>query len=300
MIGDSVRTSAAVARRFATLVARIQPQATMLERAERRQAMIRTRLQGALRVPRFIRVGSLWKGTAIASYSDLDLFVVVSRDEARWGNAYVASSTLLRRIRRELIDRFPLTDIRRDGQAVAVGFAEGRPGVDVVPAIYEGPLDGGNPAYLIPNGTGGWLRTAPDLQKRHFDDEDTRCGGKLRRVVQVIKWWARARGRPIPLLSYHLEMLLAGAGVSRGARGYAEIVRDSFGWLATRGGAALNDPLGVSGRIVAAGTEARRQEVAQAATHAWNHARAALTAEGEGWLEEAVRQWRIVLPSFPS
>jgi hypothetical protein len=299
MIGIASRASAAVARRFATLLGRIQPLATTLQRADQRQTAIRTRLQRAFRVPRFVRVGSLWKGTGISSYSDLDLFVVLSRDEVRWGSAYITSSTLLQKIRSELVGRFPATAIRKDGQAVSVSFAGGRPGADVVPAVFEGAVNGGFPAYLIPDGTGSWVRTAPDYQKRYFDDEDVRCGGKLRRVIQTIKWWARARVRPIPLLSYHLEMLLASGGVCRGARGYAGIVADAFGLLATRGGAGLNDPLGVSGRIPAAGTQAQQEELARAAAYAWNHARAAVRAEGEGWLNEAVRQWRIVLATFP-
>ncbi len=300
MTSTTHRTSQAVAHRFATLLGRIQPTSSAIQKADQRAGIIRRRLAKAFNVRRFIPVGSLWKGTAIYRHSDLDLLAVVSRDDARWGGGYVASSTLLGHVRDELRDRFPATsDIRRDGQAVSVVFGGGGPGVDVVPGLFDRPVDGGYPSYLVPDGDGGWLRTSPDRQKRYFDDEDASCGGKLRRVVQLTKWWAQARARAIPLLSYHLETLLAWSGVARGARAYSVVARDAFGILALREDTAINDPLGISGRIPAAKTDAQRGDLARAVAYAWGHARAAVAAEEDGDLVEAVRQWRIVFESFP-
>jgi hypothetical protein len=262
--------------------------------------MIRARLSKAFDVRRFIKIGSSWKGTAIAGHSDVDLLVVVSRDDARWGDACVASSTLLNRARTQLRDRFPATPyIRRDGQAVSVVFTGGGPGVDVVLGLYDQPVQGGFPGYLIPDGNGGWLRSSPDKQKRYFDDEDRRWGGKLRRAVQLVKWWSEARTTPLPLRAYHLEMLLASSAIGRGPCSYSEIMYEAFYLLTSRGGAALVDPLGISGRIPLTRTELQRDVLAQSANYAWQHVQAAVEAEKNGDLSEAVRQWRVVFVSFP-
>src|SRR2546427_806876 len=152
-MGTSYRTSQSVAHRFATLIGRIQPTSSARLKAEQRAAMIRARLSKAFQVRRFVTIGSLWKGTAIGSYSDLDLLAVVSRDDARWGDSFVTSTTLLNRARDELRDRFPATPyIRRDGQAVSVVFTGGGPGVDVVLGFFDQPVQGGYPSYLIPDG----------------------------------------------------------------------------------------------------------------------------------------------------
>ncbi len=294
------RTSQAIASRFSVLIGRIQPTESAVDRAGRRAALIERRLEKAFSVRRFLRVGSFWKRTAIRDYSDLDLFVVVSRDDVRWGGGYVASTTLLGRVRDELQGRFPATSgIRRDGQAVSVAFNGGGPGVDVVPAFFDAPIAGGYPAYLIPDGSGGWLRTSPDVQKRYFDDEDTRCGGKLRRTVQLVKWWAQARAHSIPLLSHHLEVVMASVGPARVVDSYSTIVDAAFDVLLRRRGAAFNDPLGLSGRILAVRTEPQREELVRATEHAAYHARAAVAAEDRGHLSEGIRQWRLVFEGFP-
>jgi hypothetical protein len=298
--GIASRASQALAHRFAVLIGRVQPLQTAIDRAGQRATLIERRLETAFNVRRFLRVGSLWKRTAIRDYSDLDLFVVVSRDDVRWGDGYVTSTTLLGRVRDELRNRFPATSgIRRDGQAVSVVFSGGGPGVDVVPAFFDAPAEGGHPVYLIPDGAGGWLRTCPDAQKRYLDDEDTRCGGKLRRVVQLLKWWAQARAHRIPLLSHHLEMVMASLGPARVVASYSTIVDAAFEVLLRRGGAAFNDPLGLSGRIPAVRTEAQHEEMVRATEYAAYHARAAVAAEDRGHVPEAIRQWRIVFEGFP-
>jgi hypothetical protein len=182
---------------------------------------------------------------------------------------------------------------------VSVSFSGGGPGVDVVPAFFDAPVAGGYPGYLIPDGSGGWLRTSPDAQRRYFDDEDTRCGGKLRRTVQLMKWWAQARAHLIPLLSHHLEMVIASVGPARVVDSYSTIVDAAFEVLLRRGGAAFNDPLGLSGPIPAVRTEAQREELVRATEYAAYHARAAVVAEDRGYLSEATRQWRIVFEGFP-
>ena len=71
--------------------------------------------------------------------------------------------------------------------------------------------------------------------------------------------------------------------------------------LRDRGGAALNDPLGISGRIPAANTDAQRQQLAEAARYAADKSARALDAEVAGRTDDAFAYWKLVFnDQFPS
>ena len=127
-----------IGERFTRLLSRIEPREAELARADRRVAEIRKRLERKFEVRRFAQVGSHWKGTALWQHSDVDVLVVLSRDEARkWAGNSMSSQTLLRRIRGQLQGRYPLTSVHRDGQAIVLPFEQGQHAIDVVPAILE-------------------------------------------------------------------------------------------------------------------------------------------------------------------
>ncbi|HVW25693.1 MAG TPA: hypothetical protein VHC69_10000 [Polyangiaceae bacterium] len=88
--------------------------------------------------------------------------------------------------------------------------------------------------------------------------------------------------------------------VCEGARSYAEIFRDLLVILSNRKCAPLNDPVGISGRIAAAATDAKRVQAARTVDEAARHADAALQAESAGNYREALRQWNIAFNNgFP-
>ena len=283
-----------VAQRFTRLIARIQPLPNEVRQARAHFLQVRARLSTSFIVSKIVPIGSHAKHTAVRSVSDVDVLAVLRRREARWGGSYVTSETFLRRVRDDLVARYPATLIRRDGQAVVIGFGQGKHRVDVVPAIYHRPSSNGYPIYSIPDGLGGWLETAPDIHAAYFQQSDRRSGGKLGRVVQMLKLWAQWRATPLPLLSFHLEMLLASSRVAEQVMPYSRAVALSFALLNARSAAALRDPTGISGLILAADTEAKRELLVRAIGFASEHATAAFVAERHGDSAEAVRQWRIV------
>lgn len=283
--------------RFAEYLVGIRPEAGFRAKMVLRTAQIQTALTRTMSISRAARVGSLYKLTAIRQSSDLDFFVVLRRDDVRWGGDYVASTTVLKNVRTAIIDRYPRSDIGRDVSSVTVWFTDGS-AIDVVPAVYAGPTEGGYPLYFIPDGDGGWMETSPDRQRAAFTALDAASGGKLRASVQLIKSWARYREVPLPISSFYVETVLANAGLARGVRSYSSILADSFAVLAERGETAIRDPLGVSGYIRVARTETQRETVARSLDYAWEHASAARDAELDGDSAEGARQWRIVLPGF--
>lgn len=294
---SSARAAAAVGARFGEFVSRLDPPRTVLETAVRRCNEIQGAILRSLQLSRVVRVGSFYKGTAIKNASDLDLFVVVRREDVRWAGDFVLSTTLLDNIRSAIVDRYPNSSIGRDGCAVCVSFANGA-SIDVVPAIFANPLRTGHPLYLIPDGESGWLETSPDAQRQFFAAADLRAGGKLRRAVQVIKAWAHYREAALPLSSFYVETVLGASGVAEGARTYSAVLADAWQILASRGPSALRDPLGISGHIRPTRTKRQAESVARSLGFAADHARCAYQAECAGATGEAVRQWRILLPGF--
>jgi hypothetical protein len=289
---------ALVADAFRELLMGITPTAHEVESARSRVDAIKKRLASSFYLRNVQWVGSYSKGTAVRGLSDVDLFACLARDEVRWGGRVVNSKSFAKRVRDELQGRYPATEVRRDGPAVALRFATGTECFDVVPAVFA-DFQGGSPTYHIPDGSGGWVLTAPYAQQRYVHAAATRSGGKLPRVVQVIKWWTQVRKRAIPLRSFHIEMALAGADAAVGAYGYAKLTAAVFRMLADRQGAALRDPLQISG-LIQATPDAKRDSLTKALRQSAGWARAAVDAAAEGDADGALAGWnRVFNGMFP-
>jgi len=275
------------------LAHRIQPIPAQLEKAKIHQGTVRTRLAKSFDVVKIVQIGSHARQTAVRAFSDLDLLIVLKRNEAKWGGSLVSSYNVLARVIDELSERFPNTSIGRDGTAVAVWFSATQQSLDVVPAIFH-RFDRLSPVYLVPDGAGGWMETSPALHDRYFKQADECANGKLRKVSQLIKWWKFCRANPIPVGSFHLDMLLASSGAFGGARSYSQCLYLAFKLLHDRGCRGLHDPCGVAGTLYAAATEAQYERLVSAVAYGLDHSQAALAAELVGDKEEANRQWNIV------
>ena len=73
-----------VAQRFQELLRRIQPLSTEIALAESHANTIKGRLMVSFNVKKFLAVGSHARGSAIRHSSDLDLFVLIPSEMARW------------------------------------------------------------------------------------------------------------------------------------------------------------------------------------------------------------------------
>ena len=284
---------AVVARAFQEVLADITPRADEVADARARAKRIQTRLEKSFYVTDVRVVGSFVKRTAVWRQSDLDLFVCLARDEARWGGQIVNSRTFLRRVQTALQTLYPSSDLRPDGQAVTLRFNSGVDRVDrfdVVPAVLD-RIERGGAVYAIPDGQGGWMQTAPHLQRSYLKAASDRSGGKLPRVVQLVKWWTGVRTASVPLKPFHVEMVLAGTDLGVGAASYSRLAAAAFELLARRKGRALRDPMGVSGLLPAADTDAKKEKVTAALERAAEWASAAVDAEERGDARGALSHW---------
>jgi hypothetical protein len=238
-------------------------------------------------------IGSFSRGTANGSgLSDVDLLLKVPREVAHWGSTRISSETVLNKVRVELTDRYTATTIRRDGQAVVVNFGGGRFAVDVVPGIFEqmvSPLPEmpSRPAFLIPDGAGGWLRTSPEAHNKFISQADIQSGGKLTYVIQMVKFWRDCRAPSYQLLSFYVELLAAAEGSCVGVKSYSRCLYEVFKALKKRECRPMRDPLGISQSIKAAGTEGQRRDLMNAVDRACNLTAAAAGMEAVGKHDKA-------------
>jgi hypothetical protein len=293
MTSKRSRRVSLIADAFADLLQDITPTDQEFADALGRYDAIKACLNSGFWVSEVRLVGSFAKRTAVRGQSDLDVFACLARDEARWGDRDLDSRTFLRRVRDQLQHRYPTTDIRTARQAVSLRFTKGVNRFDVVPAVFARMTKGGA-VFGIPDGTGDWLLTAPHVQTRELREAAKRSGGKLPRVIQLIKWWTRVRARAVPLNSFHLEMVLAGKGLGVGAGSYAALTAHALRVLARRQGRALTDPSGISNLIPAVSSEAQKQLLTTQLRQSAQWADEAVRAEDAGDVESAFEYWNKV------
>lgn len=291
-----------IAGAFNSLLANIEPTERDIEIYENHQSSVARRLETAFSANRVELIGSYSRRSSIRHTSDIDLLLVMSRDEVRWGEGWKSSTTVLSHVRDELLRRYPNTNVVRDVHAVVVRFADNQHPVDVVPGFYWQHGGAKNyPVFAIPDGKGGWMLTSPQAHNKYIKEADERSGGKLKRVAKLIKFWRRCRQPHIPLSSFHVELLLAHEEICAGAKSYALCLNNAFASLSNRNCQPLADPIGIAGEIPAAYTEDKRQRAQDAVTSSAKRAFNALEAETKNNVREAARLWKLIFnDNFPN
>lgn len=288
---------------FQALLEKLQPSGAELARLQTHGNSIQSCLSTYLNLHSMKYLGSHDRGTAIAASSDLDLFAIFPRSEVTHGNEYVRSSTVLDRVRVALSNRYRFTRISRDGQAIVLEFTDGSI-VDVVPAIFHEmkSINGvTRPVYLIADGDGGWMCTSPEAHATYILQAHAPSGGKFTRCIQLLKFWRNCRESRIPIGSFHLELLLASEGTFSQVGTYQECLYRAFALLQTRRCRAVQDPLGISGHVRTARTEAQVVASQGHVAYAVDKAVEAINAERGGNVANARYYWDMVFNGrFPS
>lgn len=281
--------------RLARFLRAIAPSASELADADQRVGRIKDRLRSDFQVSRVLTTGSHSKGTAVRQYSDHDLFVVFSRDEARKWAPTGSSETLIGRVRRSILSSYPSTSLRIDKQAVRVAFEQGAHAIDVVPAVFDSfDPQYRAPVYLIPDGIGAWLRTAPDLHKRLVDDAHERSGRKLKGLIRMLKWWAASRTSTSAVSSLYMERFAIWTAIPVGYT-YQQSLRAVFSKIAQSKAPDLSDPYQVSQTPAhAVRTSLQRAQLLSAAAQSEIRSVEAIAAEQRGNDEAAIDRWSLV------
>ena len=288
-----------ISESFQLIIGRIQPLETELQAARQHLATIRTRLETEFEVSKCFPIGSFARGTSIRGFSDTDLLAVFRKTAFTWGDNLINSDTALEKVRVALAERYPNSDVYKDGIAIAVSFSDGRH-VDVVPGVFDSMFKEKWPVYLIPDGSGTWMQTSPSLYDAYLSGANTESGSKMIYVAQLMKFWRECREPRIPLSSFHIEMVLAYEEVCKGVKSYADCMLEILRSLARRECRAMRDPYGIAGNIPAVKTASQRERALASVTNSRDHAESAVSADLRSDLAEARRQWDIVFNTkFP-
>ena len=117
-----------------------------------------------------IYVGSYGRGTAINT-SDLDVLIQLPDSEFnRFSSMYVnGQSRLLQAVKNAILDTYPNTDIKGDGQVVVVSFTDGMR-FEILPAFKIQNYWGYNATYRYPDTHmgGNWMTTNPKYSSYHL------------------------------------------------------------------------------------------------------------------------------------
>jgi predicted nucleotidyltransferase len=148
-------------------------------------------------------VGSYGKHTAIRPTSDIDILFLIPgnefpRYEGLQGNK---QSRLLQDIKSRLVDLYPNTDLRADGQVVSVPMTTYK--VEVVPGFL-----GEEKRYWIcdTNNGGSWKLVDPHWEMNTLAASDTRSAGNTRRLIKMMKTWKRFCN--VPIKSFAIEIMV--------------------------------------------------------------------------------------------
>lgn len=237
-----------------------------------------------------ILMGSAAKGTIIRPIDDIDVLAVFSDEKGVWQSKYWNDSrAFIYRVRQAYAGTL-IQQVGTRGQAVRVFFKTGGH-VDVAPVFHQG-----NNIYWLPNGSGGWISTAPTVAKRWFSNKNKDLGYHLAPIVRLLKAWNRAHSKRFR--SFHLETV-AGTLFGKLGSNYRDALQKFFEWAP--GWLDVNDPGGQGGSLSSYLTYTSRQELIGALNTAADRARKANEAEARGDHTAAKRLWRIILgTSFPS
>lgn len=148
-------------------------------------------------------IGSYGKGTAVRPPRDVDILFLLPKSVYDQYNAYTgnAQSQLLQAVRKVLLEKYPATGIRGDGQVVVVPFTNGH-SVELLPG-WRTTKD----QFLVPNTHDGghWQVVDHDAEIAQVKKSNDRSNGNTRKLIKMLKAWQRECSVPIGSLVLELR-----------------------------------------------------------------------------------------------
>lgn len=221
-------------------------------------------------------------------------------------NGYVNSTRILNKFKSGLqnVPNYQKAEIKRNGVAVVLNLKSYPWVFDIVPAAPVGDSVGNTTHYLIPNGSGKWMRTDPRRDQTAITEANQRQGNNLIPLIRLIKYW-NMHSYAIPRISsYYLETMLINGLRYHSYPPITSTLRISvplaFQTLATQILSSCPDPKGLGPNLDAAVSWEVKTKVQQAASERAGYAKQALEYEQKGDHKNAMTYWRFVFPNFPT
>ena len=127
-------------------------------------------------------VGSYGRGTAVDT-SDIDILVELPRDEYERFDVYKSNgqSRLLQAVKEAILNIYPKSEVRPDGQVVKVNFSDGIK-FEILPAFQHlDNIGAWNGLYDYPDSNmgGRWLSTNPKAEQEAMKQKNRESNGLL-------------------------------------------------------------------------------------------------------------------------
>ena len=288
----------------------------------RRQAnMLRDKLETYLsqnpdfELSKMLLSGSLAKGTALKSISDIDVACYVASNSAP--HRIVELIPWLAEKLRKAFPNFRPEQVEPKTYSVGVKFMTTGNEVDIVPILYEGdPQWRGN---LVSQDTGEMLMTSVPMHLEFIRKRKAGNDRHFAQIVRLLKFWAQIRkqeNESFRFKSFMIEMTVAYLA-DRGTtlNDYPEALQSIFTYLAsdefrtaivfddyydlsscaaTSDPVRIWDPVNCQNNVANQYTVANRDMIVEAALEAGDAIDAALRAITKG---ESIRYWRKVFGS---
>lgn len=138
-------------------------------------------------------VGSLGRGTAIKSFSDVDMLFVLPSSKKKQYNDHEGNgqSKLLQEVKKEIKKRYPKTIVRGDGQVIVVSFERGTKIIEVCP-VFEN--SDGSFTYPDSNHNGKWKITNPLPEIAESVTFDLTTRKNFSNICYLVRAWKNNKG----------------------------------------------------------------------------------------------------------
>ena len=277
-----------------------------------------------------LKFGSFARGTKIIEIDDIDLMIFMSGYggteittfdpyrfkvfidnttapiyRLRGDDGYINSIRVLNKFKAELsqVHNYQKADLHRRMQAVTLKLTTYPWTFDIVPTFPVAATGMSDDIhYLIPNGTGQWIRTDPRRDKEHLDRLKAKHGDILLPLLRLLKCWNTNGAQP-RLGSYYFETIALKALdiYTAGSISYLQIgLRAFFMNAGQYVVATCPDPKGLGADLDANVDWEKKMKVKAAIETAAYWSDQAVTAEIKDNHSKAIACWQRVFGSeFP-
>ena len=140
------------------------------------------------------------------------------------------------------------------------------------------------------------MRTSPDANNKYVATINAELGQKVKPLIRFIKTWKYYK--TVPLYSFYLEMQVARYASKENSILYSIDVKNIFKLLRDNELAAMQDPVGISGYIYPAFSEAMKTDALSKINTALTRAEKAREAEDAGRIKDAFYWWDLVFDGY--